>query len=61
MYGYDYIVNDLFHFNAAGNAINYSFNLRNNQDLLTSLSEDLVKKMGFEPAGIQVIVALLFI
>jgi hypothetical protein len=61
VYGYDYIVNDLFHFIIDGNKITYSFNQRNNHNLLTSLSEDLVNKMGFEPVNIKVIVALLFI
>jgi hypothetical protein len=61
VYSYDYIVNDLFHFNADDKKITYSFNLRKNNDLLRTLSEDLLKKIGFEPASIEIIVALLFI
>jgi len=61
VYCYDYIVNDLSHFDANGNTINYSFNLRPNHELLTSLSFELVKKMGFDPKQINILVALLFI
>jgi len=61
VYSYDYIVNDLSHFDVNGNAINYSFNLRPNHELLTSLSFELVKKMGFSPGQINILVALLFI
>ena len=61
VYCYDYIVNDLSHFDASGNRINYSFNLRPNHELLTSLSFELVKKMGFTPKQINILVALLFI
>ncbi len=61
VYCYDYIVNDLSHFDMNGNTINYSFNLRPNHQLLTSLSFELVKKMGFAPATINILVALLFI
>lgn len=61
VYSYDYIVNDLSHFDVNANTINYSFNLRPNHELLTSLSYELVKKMGFSPAQINILVALLFI
>ena len=61
VYGYDYIVNDLSHFDVNGNTINYSFNLRPNHDLLTTLSFELVKKMGFSSGQINILVALLFI
>ena len=61
VYNYDYIVNDLSHFSVNGNTINYSFNLRPNQELLTSLSFELVRKMGFSPGQINILVALLFI
>ena len=61
VYSYDYIVNDLSHFDVNANMINYSFNLRPNHELLTSLSFDLVKKMGFAPGQINILVALLFI
>ena len=61
VYNYDYIVNDLSHFDVNGKKINYSFNLRPNHELLTSLSFDLVKKMGFDPQQIDILVALLFI
>ena len=61
VYNYDYIVNDLSHFHVNGKKINYSFNLRPNHELLTSLSFDLVKKMGFDPQQIDILVALLFI
>lgn len=61
VYCYDYIVNDLFHFEMNNDSVNYSFNLRNNHELLTSLSFDLVSKMGFKPEKISIIVALLFI
>jgi hypothetical protein len=61
VYCYDYIVNDLFHFEADNNKITYTFNLRSNHTLLTSLSNELVSKMGFEPGKISILVALLFI
>ena len=61
VYSYDYIVNDLSHFAATGNKIDYSFNLRPNHKLLTSLSFDLVNKLGFDPNQINILVALLFI
>lgn len=61
VYCYDYIVNDLFRFDVKGNAVSYSFNLRPNHDLLTLLSNELVKKMGFTPGQIDILVALLFI
>jgi hypothetical protein len=61
VYCYDYIVNDLSHFEVAGNTIDYSFNLRPNHRLLESLSFELVKKMGFDPKNISILVALLFI
>ena len=61
VYSYDYIVNDLFRFDVKGNSVTYSFNLRPNHELLTTLSNELVKKMGFNPAQINILVALLFI
>jgi hypothetical protein len=61
VYCYDYIVNDLFHFKADNNKINYRFNLRSNHSLLTSLSNELVSKMGFTTDRISIIVALLFL
>jgi len=61
VYCYDYIVNDLFHFEKEGNKFSYSFNLRPNQDLLTALSNQLVRKVGFSPEKITIIVAMLFI
>ena len=61
VYCYDYIVNDLSHFDIRGNKINYSFNLRPNHELLSLLSFELVKKMGFDPVQIDILVALLFI
>ena len=61
VYCYDYIVNDLCHFEENGNNIDYTFNLRPNHQLLTSLSFELVKKMRFDPATITILVALLFI
>ena len=61
VYSYDYIVNDLSHFDISGKKINYSFNLRPNHELLTALSYKLVKKMGFDPGQIDILVALLFI
>lgn len=61
VYCYDYIVNDLFHYKTIDNSICYTFNLRPNHKLLTVLSNELVKKMGFSPEKISVIVALLFI
>ena len=61
VYCYDYIVNDLSHFDMKGNTITYSFNLRPNHQLLSSLSFELVKKMGFDPVTINILVALLFI
>jgi len=61
VYCYDYIVNDLSHFDLNGNTINYSFNLRPNHRLLESLSFELVKRMGFDPKNINTLVALLFI
>jgi hypothetical protein len=54
-------VNDLFRFDVKGNSVNYSFNLRPNHELLTSLSYELVKRMGFKPEQINILVALLFI
>jgi len=61
VYSYDYIVNDLSHFDVKANTITYTFNLRPNHELLTSLSYELVKRMGFSPAQINILVALLFI
>ena len=61
IYSYDYIVNDLSHFDSNIDTISYSFNLRPNHELLTSLSYELVKKMGFKPEQINILVALLFI
>ena len=61
VYSYDYIVNDLSHFEVSGNQIHYSFNLRPNHELLRSLSSELVKKLGFDPGQIDILVALLFI
>ena len=61
VYSYDYIVNDLSHFKVTGNTISYSFNLRPNHKLLTTLSFELVKKLGFDPQQINILVALLFI
>jgi len=61
VYSYDYIVNDLFKFEASDNKVKYSFNLRPNHELLTSLSFDLVKKLGFSPEQISFLVLLLFI
>ena len=61
VYSYDYIVNDLAHFDVNGNTVKYSFNLRPNHELLISLSYELVKKMGFSSAQINILVALLFI
>ena len=61
VYCYDYIVNDLSHFHIKGNTIDYFFNLRPNHQLLTTLSFELVKKMGFDPQQINILVALLFI
>jgi len=61
VYSYDYIVNDLSHFDVKENKIIYSFNLRPNHELLSSLSFELVKKLGFDPPQINILVALLFI
>jgi hypothetical protein len=61
VYSYDYIVNDLFRFDVKGNSVTYSFNLRPNHQLLTLLSYELVRKMGFQPEQIDILVALLFI
>jgi hypothetical protein len=61
VYCYDYIVNDLYHLEISGNNIDYSFNLRHNQLLLTTLSHELVMKVGYSPEKISIIVALLFI
>lgn len=61
VYHYDYIVNDLFHYEVSDGKINYSFNLRQNHELLASLSFELVKKLGYDPGAIKIIVALLFI
>jgi len=61
VYSYDYIVNDLFRFDVKGSSVTYSFNLRPNHELLTSLSYEVVKKMGFKPQQIDILVALLFI
>jgi len=61
VYCYDYIVNDLFHFEADKKRISYTFNLRNNHSLLTSLSNELLSKLGYTSEKISIIVALLFI
>ena len=61
VYSYDYIVNDLFKFELNDNAVEYSFALRPNHELLSGLSFELVKKMGFSPARIGILVSLLFI
>ena len=61
VYNYDYIVNDLFRIDANANSLNYLFNIRPNHELLTTLSYDLVKKLGFQPEQINILVGLLFI
>jgi hypothetical protein len=61
VYGYDYIVNDLFQYEENNNNISYSFNLRQTHNLLSELSFNLIRKLGLDPDNIKILVGLLFV
>lgn len=58
---YDYIVNNLFAIEQEGNHVNYSFPLRENQDLLELLSFDILSRLNHDKKDILFIVGLLFL
>jgi len=58
---YDYIVNNLFQVEQAGNEVSYSFPLRDNQAIIEALSYELLQKMNADKKDILFIVGLLFL
>jgi hypothetical protein len=61
MFGYDYIVNDLYSFTEESNHFFITLNWRENRELLSSLSRNLTKEEGYDFQDIKFVVGLLFL
>jgi len=61
VYGYDYLVNDLFELTEDQDVITLQFNWRENRELLSDLSKNLIFRMGFEYQDVKFVVGLLFL
>lgn len=61
VYGYDYLVNDLFVIEEDEGEYSYNINWRKNRSVLRKESVQMVKRMGLELEEIEFIVSLLFL
>ncbi len=61
IYGYDYIVNNLFEIETGKQNIKYRLNYRKENKLIKKLCANLIKKMSYNKNDIKFIVGLLFI
>jgi hypothetical protein len=61
MYGYDYLVNDLFKLSENKNHFSLIFNWRDNKNILDELSKNLIINEGFSFQDVKFVVGLLFL
>lgn len=59
--GYDYFANELFEIEREGYHFHYRLNLRENNELITILCMDMIKKLGYHENDIRFIIGLLFV
>lgn len=61
VYGYDYLVNDLFRLDDSGDEISIAFNWRKNHDILEGFSNEMINNLNMNEKNIKFIVGLLFV
>ena len=61
IYGYDYLISDLYDFEISNKKINYEIHFRDNHNFLSKISHNLIKKFDYNINEIKFFTGLLFL